>query len=60
MPAPGSPFVVTFKSMLPFAEFVVRKMVVTHVRAYVCMYVRMYLIKYYSISRRRLTNDDHA
>lgn len=31
VPCPGSPINVEFKSALPFAEFVVRKMVVTHV-----------------------------
>ena len=31
VPAPGSPLTIKYKSMLPFAEFVIRKMVVTHV-----------------------------
>ena len=31
VPAPGSPLTIKYKSMLPFAEFVIRKMVATHV-----------------------------
>ena len=31
IPAPGSPLTIKYKSMLPFAEFVIRKMVATHV-----------------------------
>ena len=33
IPAPGSPLTIKYKSMLPFAEFVIRKMIVTHVSA---------------------------
>ena len=32
VPAPGSPLSIKYQSMLSFAEFVIRKMVVTHVR----------------------------
>ena len=31
MPSPGSPLTVTYKSVMPFAEFIIRKMVVAHV-----------------------------
>ena len=34
VPTPGSPLTITSKSTLPFAEFVIRKMVVTHVCDY--------------------------
>ena len=37
MPAPGSPLSIKYKSVLPFAEFVIRKMVATHVSS--CMNV---------------------
>lgn len=37
IPTPGSPLTVEYKSMLPYAEFVIRKMVVTHVS--VCVYL---------------------
>jgi len=32
IPVAGSPLTIKFKSLLPFAEFVIRKMEVTHVR----------------------------
>ena len=31
VPAPGSPLTVTYKSVMPFAEYIIRKMVVAHV-----------------------------
>ena len=31
VPAPGSPLSVTYKSVMPFAEYTIRKMVVAHV-----------------------------
>ena len=31
VPAPGCPLTVKYKSVMPFAEFVIRKMVVAHV-----------------------------
>ena len=31
VPCPGSPLIIEYKSILPFPEFVIREMVVTHV-----------------------------
>ena len=43
VPVNGSPLTITYKSVLPFAEFVVRKMVATHVSLITCHFPELKL-----------------